>query len=173
MPAPIIDSVEPQPANLQKIVVDEIAEKVAAKLGYIPGSELAPYVERLGGEVKYDAWDTDSGSGSLQVFPGRTPAFIIRLPAYTGNLRNRFTIAHELGHYFLHSEGGKKAIRIGREGSTRVEWEANWFAAAFLLPSTQFRQDWKAFDHSIPRIVHKYQVSEAVVKIRLKGLGLA
>ncbi len=174
MPAALTaDSREPQPANLKKSVVDEIAEKVAAKLGYSPGDDLLPYVKRLGGRVEHDAWDTDAGSGSLEVFPGETPAFVIRLPAFTGNFRNRFTIAHELGHYFLHSGGGKKPILIRREGSNRVEWEANWFAAAFLLPTKQFTEDWQKYHRSVPHMVHKYQVSDAVVEIRLKSLGLA
>lgn len=173
MPAAVPLPSEPQPAHLQKSVVETIAQKVAEKLGYIPGSDLQPYVERLGGKLEYDSWDTDDGSGSLEVTPGSTPVFIIRLPAFTGNLRNRFTIAHELGHYFLHSGGGKKAIRVAREGSNRVEWEANWFAAAFLLPASQFQKDWADGGKSIPYIVYKYQVSEAVVEIRLKSLGLA
>lgn len=167
------ESREPQPANLKKSVVDEIAEKVAAKLGYKPGEDLLPHVKRLGGKVEHDDMDTDDGSGSLEVFPGKTPSFVIRLPAFTGNFRNRFTIAHELGHYFLHSGGGKKPILIRREGSNRVEWEANWFAAAFLLPAKEFVQDWEKHPGSIPHMVHKYQVSEAVVEIRLKNLGLA
>lgn len=165
--------IDPTPANLQKSVVDSIAEQVADKLGYQPGENLLPHVERLGGSVKFDDMDTDDGSGSLEVYPGEKPAFMIRLPAFTGNFRNRFTIAHELGHYFLHSGGGKKPIRIGREGSNRMEWEANWFAAAFLLPAQQFRDDWKKHAKSVPYMVHKYQVSEAVVEIRLKSLGLA
>lgn len=171
MPAPAF--IDPKPANLQKSVVDNIAEQVAEKLGYKPGDNLLPCVERLGGNVKFDDMDTDDGSGSLEVFPGEKPAFVIRLPAFTGNFRNRFTIAHELGHYFLHSGGGKNRIRIGREGSNRMEWEANWFAAAFLLPAKQFRADWTKHGGSIPHMVHKYQVSEAVVEIRLKSLSLA
>jgi Zn-dependent peptidase ImmA (M78 family) len=165
--------IDPKPANLQKSVVDSIAEQVAAKLGYKPGDDLLQYVERLGGVVKFDDMDTDDGSGCLEVYPGEKPAFMIRLPAFTGNFRNRFTIAHELGHYFLHSGGGKSRIRIGREGSNRMEWEANWFAGAFLLPAKEFTQDWKKHQGSIPHIVHKYQVSEAVVEIRVKNLGLA
>lgn len=164
---------DPQPANLQKSVVDDIAEKVAMKLGYSPGEDLIPYVERLGGCVEYDMWDTDDGSGSVEVHPGKQPSFTIKLPSFTGNLRNRFTIAHELGHYFLHSVGGTKAILIGREGSNRMEWEANWFAAAFLLPKKLFTKDWKEHKGSVPYMVHKYQVSEAVVEIRLKSLKLA
>ncbi|MDB6140100.1 MAG: hypothetical protein JWO94_3172, partial [Verrucomicrobiaceae bacterium] len=98
--------------------------------------------------------------------------FIIRLSSFVGNLRNRFTIAHELGHYYLHSLAGKKAIRVARAGTNRVEWEANWFAGAFLLPQKRFQEDWQSYGHDPARLAAVYQVSEAVVEIRLETLRM-
>lgn len=173
MPAPVSDSFAlPEPANLSRDMVDEIASKVAAKVGYRPGAQLEPIVRELGGEVRYEAWGMEDHGGSLEVRPGEIPHFIIRVASFAGNLRNRFTIAHELGHYFLHSGVGKKAIRVMRAGSGRVEWEANWFAGAFLLPSEQFKRDWENYGHSTARIMGVYQVSKAVVDIRLETLDL-
>lgn len=162
----------PMPANVTKAAVDKFAEQVANALGYSPGIDLDLLVTKLGGRVEHDSWELNEGSGSLEVQPGCHPAFIIRLPYVAGRLRNRFTIAHELGHYFLHSDGGKTAIRIFREGSDRCEWEANWFAAGFLLPAKRFREDWKK-SPSVSGIAELYQVSQAVIEIRLKTLGLA
>lgn len=55
--------------------------------------------------------------------------------------RQRFTVAHELGHYFLHRDllhvGGEIKDRyiLKAEGvSDEKEEEANQFAAAFLMP---------------------------------------
>ena len=57
--------------------------------------------------------------------------------AIEGDGRQRFTIAHELGHYFLHKEG----VKLCRtDGNSRVvsyldpEWQANTFASALLMP---------------------------------------
>lgn len=162
---------EPAPANLTKQAVDKFAGEVANKLGYSPGTDLESIVNSIGGQIQYGTWDNKE-DGSLEVYPGSQPAFIIRLASFTGNLRNRFTIAHELGHYFLHSGGGKKAIRVARADSGRLEWEANWFAAAFLLPADQFKKDWASYGCSVARIVSVYKVSEAVVEIRRDNLGL-
>jgi hypothetical protein len=162
----------PTPANLAKPVVEKVAGQIANKLGYTPGCDLEKIVKDLGGVVKYENWGEEGRDGSLEVTPGQSPHFVIRLASFAGHLRNRFTIAHELGHYFLHSNVGQKEITVAREGSGRVEWEANWFAGAFLLPEVQFKADWEKYGHSIPRIVGVYQVSEAVVEIRLKNLKM-
>lgn len=162
----------PSPANLSKFAVDAFAADVAQRLGYKPGADLEPIVASLGGRILYETWEADEQSGSLEVFPGEPPTFIIRIAAFAGNLRNRFTIAHELGHYFLHSHGGRKRIRVARAGSGKLEWEANWFAGAFLLPAEQFKRDWISYGQSVARIVSVYKVSEAVVEIRLENLGL-
>lgn len=49
--------------------------------------------------------------------------------------RQRFTIAHELGHWVLHvkSSGAQFEVCRGKE-ATRVEQEANSFAACLLMP---------------------------------------
>ncbi len=57
--------------------------------------------------------------------------------AICGDGRHRFTIAHELGHYFLHKDG-VKLCRI-EENAKMVsyidpEWQANTFASALLMP---------------------------------------
>lgn len=52
--------------------------------------------------------------------------------------RDRFTIAHELGHYLLHNEPGL-ARTLKPRGSLQAfrcsEWQANSFAGALLIPT--------------------------------------
>lgn len=162
----------PEPSNLAKAVVYDLAAKVAAKVGYKPGDPLDEIVKRLGGEIRNQSWEEATSGGSLEVRPGEKPAFIIRTSPFAGALRNRFTIAHELGHYFLHSDVGKKPILARREGTDRVEWEANWFAAGFLMPEAQFRADWAEYGHRMGKMMDLYQVSEPVIEIRRDSLGL-
>lgn len=98
--------------------------------------------------------------------------------------RQRFTMAHELGHYYLH----KSLVGQGTDDNAmyrsaaggnfyntaiqkRHEHEANTFAAFVLMP-----------DHLVQRLIQeagsaeglhkKLQVSEPALKIRLKSLGL-
>lgn len=51
--------------------------------------------------------------------------------------RDRFTIAHEAGHYFLHQNGYSFA-RTNQEVPKYCdpEWQANTFASALLIPRT-------------------------------------
>lgn len=56
--------------------------------------------------------------------------------AYNGNGRDRFTVAHELGHYFLHSDVSLSRAddNINVPAYRNPEWQANTFAAALLMP---------------------------------------
>ena len=107
---------------------------------------LEQTVQRIGGEIKYleDGFIEDDNlsleSGSLLVHD--ITDFTIILPSFTSRLRDRFTIGHELGHYFLHSSQGQRPILASRYGSGRLEWEANWFSAGFLMPEEKVSKLW-------------------------------
>jgi Zn-dependent peptidase ImmA (M78 family) len=61
----------------------------------------------------------------------------VYINATNGKGRDRFTIAHELGHYILHKS---QNIALARTTSRRIEayknpeWQANTFAAELLMP---------------------------------------
>ena len=62
--------------------------------------------------------------------------------AYAGNARQRFTISHELGHYFLHqdvSSFSRCPESIEVPSYMDAEWQANVFASAFLAPARLVR----------------------------------
>ena len=116
--------------------IAQLAESIGEQLGYKPGEEIEPVVERLGGAFRYldtDEYFFQDGCERLIVDgPGK---FTISLHKLGGLFNNRFAIAHELGHYFLHSEMGKTPLHATNDGSvTAEEWEATVFAAAFLMP---------------------------------------
>lgn len=160
---------EPQAANLPKSAVETIAARFAEKVGYGSRDDLNELVRILGGSVEYRDFEDLAQSGFLEV---RAPAdFTIYLPSYTGRLRDRFTIAHELGHYVLHSRLGKVPIHVRRAESSPVEWEANWFAAAFLMPEQEFRKAWEAGERRLDLAV-RFDVSLAAVDVRSRLLGL-
>ena len=62
----------------------------------------------------------------------------VYIGASNGNSRDRFTLAHEVGHYFLHNE-----VILTRKSESEIppyenpEWQANVFAGELLIPSQE------------------------------------
>ncbi|MDE0101568.1 MAG: ImmA/IrrE family metallo-endopeptidase [Bryobacterales bacterium] len=101
-------------------------------------------------------------------------------------VRQRFTIAHELGHLLLHEHslvhvdrGFRVRLRNGasREGTDKDEMEANRFAAELLMPTVFLRTDleeWEldlADDRQLRALAKRYGVSTQALAIRLNTLG--
>jgi Zn-dependent peptidase ImmA (M78 family) len=53
------------------------------------------------------------------------------------------------------------------EALRRCEWEANWFASAFLMPEKAFSLAYKAGNAS-----ETFGVTQSAVEVRAKTLGL-
>ena len=99
---PECDYPKAEPCWLTKDSVYSVAESVANQLNFKPGSDLAPVLRELGGNLRIkDFWDLeDTDSGSIEVHGEGD--FDIFVSSITSGLRDRFTIAHEIGHYVLH-----------------------------------------------------------------------
>lgn len=168
----------PVPCNFSKKTISSFAEDVARKLELNNGSELEEIVARLGGHIRYqDIWDLGtSESGSIEIEASNN--FTISIAAHTSKARDRFTIAHELGHYFLHyrlpeSKGVQMTpMRAMRYGGDRAEIEANWFAAAFLMPEAAYRARYAALNGDFEAIAQEFGVSQSAATIRSKSLNL-
>ncbi|MBW8782955.1 MAG: ImmA/IrrE family metallo-endopeptidase [Verrucomicrobia bacterium] len=161
--------VSPVPTNWTQQSVQDFAETTAAKLGYQPGGDIEHVVRLLGGMVTDEHWDSPSATGYIEVRDSRD--FTINLSPLASGTRRRFTTAHELGHYILHTHMGKlHPVRITREGSNRLEWEANWFAAGFLMPTAEFKRLVKEGRNDAELAFH-FDVSMSAVEIRRTVLG--
>jgi len=66
--------------------------------------------------------------------------------------RYRFTLAHELGHWFLHRRGEQlNLFRVGRRvrirdhypRTARIEWHADYFAACLTMPRADVQLEWR------------------------------
>nr|WP_301549758.1 ImmA/IrrE family metallo-endopeptidase [Methylorubrum thiocyanatum] len=123
---------------------------------------------------------SSDSADSIHVTPDGN--FTIFMSGLTSSERDRFTIAHELGHYFLHFPLVRKkfpgasmvATRWVDETDTdqrRAEWEANWFAAAFLMPNDLFKADADLSSNDIQYLSLKYGVSMHAAQIRLATLS--
>lgn len=80
--------------------------------------------------------------------------------AAEGSTRDRFTIAHEIGHIIMHTN--RIIVCRGEEIKKYEypEWQADHFAAELLVPVFHIN------DLSVEEIADKYKVSKKVAQIR-------
>lgn len=90
--------------------------------------------------------------------------------------RQRYTIAHELGHYILHrhlqNRFEDEIFFRGGEPSNE-EYQANEFASCILIPEQKFRQLIKDGVNTIGTLASEFQVSTIALRIRAKNLGMS
>jgi len=106
---------------------------------------------------------------------------LIGISSSEASVRQRFTIAHELGHFFLHPQkdafvdyrdNGRDVMRTPREK------EANMFAAALLMPSEFLRKDFRSFarvgvnEDELHALAKRYIVSDDAMRFRLINLNI-
>lgn len=158
------------PAGLRNHAISEYAEIIGAKYGiYVDGrADLDALLEALGGQREYA-----ETSESLAVRD--VGDFTVMLPRYTSVERDRFTVAHELGHYFMHYRLPKKtgSASFGRGERNRAETEANVFASALLMPEAEFKRIWKLLDGDTWNVARHFGVSPAAAGVRAEVLALS
>lgn len=103
--------------------------------------------------------------------------------------RKVFTLAHELGHLLLHYDSelnvDVQPIKLMRNeaSSTGEQWrevEANYFAAALLMPTESVAKEFRILnerfddeDQVLQALAKKFRVSIQAMSIRLGKLGLS
>ena len=159
-----------------KAVIRSVANKVREVSGFNPKEtvDFKDIVEIFGGTVSEDKdvffGDTIDVRGKLD--------FTIKLHPLATTERQRFTLAHELGHYFLHSQQGSKPLKAFRLGTSMAEQEANYFAAELLMPEEMFRADFKTLskdlnqEDKISKMAQMYHVSFTAASVRISSLNL-
>lgn len=108
-------------------------------------------------------------SGSLS-FNSETEQWVITINSLHHPKRQRFTFAHELAHYFLHRNTRHKFsdtvfFRADNVNST-LEYEANNFAGALLMPKDSFVNFVRNNSNNIEDISNEFNVSAMAVKVR-------
>lgn len=139
--------------------------------------------------VIYDNYGKDTFDGMTWYEP-KLDRFFIHINIERGNTENsnkgRFTLAHELGHYFidhhrLAMESGKMQPHIhcynpfGKNEEWVIEREADCFAANLLMPLSQFKMDLEGKIFSgqlIQLLAAKYHVSFSACAIRYMHLNI-
>ena len=134
-------------------------------------------------DVFYDNYECDTFDGMTVYDNGN---FYIHLNIdkhnHPGSDRGRFTLAHELGHYFIdaHRIGIKKGLLEPHPSLTNqkqyytIEHEADYFASCLLMPESRFRNDIgnKKFSFKvIDYLKTEYKVSRTACALRFADIG--
>lgn len=113
-------------------------------------------------------------------------SFVILINKTKPETRRNFTIAHELGHYFLHQNTIKTEevlvtapevlenttlYRLDAAEYSKIETEANRFAAVLIMPEGLVLEAWKNFEN-VEECAKIFKVSVSAMSIRLEKLGL-
>jgi Zn-dependent peptidase ImmA (M78 family) len=163
----------------------EKPEEAAARVLKDYGVKAAPVpVEKiaksLGAELRYSPLD-DELSGMVYIKDG---ADIIGVNSLHHINRQRFTIAHEIGHLTLHREHMSSAVHVDKIfqrgilatlGSDQFEIEANRFAAALLIPDEFLKNEVsdERFDidddRPMDRLAKLFKVSRQMLEYRIQN----
>lgn len=151
-----------------------------------PPVPVETLVKLAGARIRFAPFDEGELSGMI-IQRGTGPA-VIGVNARHPKVRQRFTIAHELGHLLLHPQTpvhvDKKCLPVrfrdqkSATGDDAAEVEANQFAAALLMPEDMvladlLQHEGEAFDEEdLRRLAERYEVSVAAMTIRLSALRL-
>lgn len=142
------------------INVVSLCEEQSIQIYYVDFSE----VEKLTGKKI---------SGAIQKRPDGTCRILVNDSDI--ETRQRFTIAHELGHYYLHmddSDGGK-LITSFRMDQSPIETQANQFAAELLMPENLLKEEYKKMIIPVSdSLAKKFNVSKQAMRVRLDSLEL-
>ena len=122
--------------------------------------------------VKVEKLPPPGFSGFYQFKDGKP---VIQVNSSEAELRQRFTIAHELGHYVLGHPGSYRdgPDTFSLDNHDPFEVAANRFAAELLMPESMIRfLVFKEGITNVTKLAFKAKVSEAAMQYRLKNLSL-
>lgn len=144
----LINVIEPlEIASKNQIVVKEI--------------DLSPFSDQISGFIKYDKENN---------------SFIVGISEKEHEYRKRFTLAHELGHYFLHIELLKSEEMYIEQNILFRSWihsdqeqEANMFAAEYLMPESKVRELYERY-WVIEILAWYFNVSNLAMAYRIDNL---
>jgi len=164
--------------------ISALAQVVRESLELSVPVDVMEAVNRLGGAVK----EVDSAPGEPEATVRRTgERFEITIRRNHVQTRKRFSLAHELGHLFLHMGYLVNPERWGhsseycdsvyhRFGYGIEEEEANLFAAALLMPEEEFRSAVFDLDYKrgfpVKELALRFKTSATAALKRGQELGI-
>jgi len=164
--------------------IRQFGENIRAKLQLNVPVDVDRAVRQLGGNVRLE--QTDEPEALVRALPPENAhKFEVVISAQVADNRRRVSIAHEIGHLFLHMGFLTDRWRdntvyqdnvMFRFGYSQEEAEANEFAATLLMPEEAFRTkvDALAIDGKVDleELANFFQVSVDAARLRGRFLGL-
>lgn len=133
--------------------------------------------EKLGIKVTGEFGMTDNASGCIERHPNGS--FEITYDITEAQVRQRFTIAHEIGHYALgHLNEQHRCFRdhptnFMSNAQSAQERQANAFAAELLMPESIVTYAiQKKGVTKVTELANVFNVSQAAMSYRLKNIGI-
>lgn len=167
----------------KRAIIDNLTSQIISFYNInIPNTNIETLVRELGGTIKkVDASQLSFAEGRIQKTGDNQ--FTITIDQDQSAERQKFTIAHELGHLFLHmgyqideEKWKNQTTPFNRFGNTEQEYEAHEFAASLLMPKDiyirEFKKNITGKTVDIAAIADYFQVSLAAASNRGKWLGL-
>lgn len=162
--------------------IEEIANSVLLQNKLLPKNnyevDVYKLAEKLSIRIHEKSLGNERVSGLLIIKDGK---IAIGVDSDQGLQRKRFTIAHELGHYFLHRSLKSTFVDevFTRSGtSNQIEREANAFAASLLMPKVlvlkaiENIEKNKIDDETIVSLSKSFNVSGISMTYRLVNLNI-
>ena len=165
-----------------RLSIKDLAETIALEYQE-KTTPLDKILDEEGLAVFYDSYGKNTFDGMTFYDNGK---FFIHLNTDLGNRpdssRGRFTLAHELGHYYIdsHRLGLKKGLlkphpsKTNQKQHNQIEREADFFASCLLMPQERFSKDFNGQKFSIELIdllKDKYNVSRTACAFRFADVG--
>lgn len=151
-----------------------------------PPVDLKRIANKLKAEIVPQHFPRDMGISAILLKEGDHK--VIAVNESHIKTRQRFSIAHEIGHLVLHANNAFLTVEKGIEDKhlfrrlddtppDAIEREANQFAAELLMPEEWIREDFvdlynKDEEDIAGKLAKKYEVSQAALMFRLMNLNL-
>lgn len=132
----------------------------------------------LGVQVEHDVHASADWSGALVAVDRKDASSPPRIFVRGGEAptRQRFTIAHEIGHLMLHDLGVQfrdtKTYRGANAAADRLEQQANRFASELLMPSEFVYQELRRIGDKVDELARIFEVSPKAMRFRLDAFFL-
>jgi Zn-dependent peptidase ImmA (M78 family) len=164
--------------------IESCADSILKKFGI---TEAPVPIEKLALKMDLAVTPTDLGPGVSGALVINGSSATIGVNINESRVRRRFTIAHELGHYFLHKQSNTFFVETtvlfrdgdSSSGNMKQERDANKFAAYLLMPEPFLEKEIKDAketesltndDEIIGYLAKKFDVSEIAMTYRLLNL---
>lgn len=133
-----------------------------------------PFLDMGVDSMNVEAWEKSTSGDKWEYVK-----FTIYVSMTDSRRRQNFTIAHELGHLYLHflkwkDESTRKTTfkRLSYAVGGDMEREANMFAGALLMPKSKYEEIYNEYGGDLIKIADIFDVSVSAAEVRARVLNL-